>query len=488
MTWLDRLLGRAPQTAPLRPSPGAATTSLSGRPTYANSPSGINSYVPRELSFSLIAQYRRSIPVIKRTTEILAGFVGCCCFEVEGNEPASDWLNEWWQAVIYGDNVGRGGYTWQNDLIDQAMCFGFCVGETEASPMRDGVARLWSYASPSIGFKTDPLGVLQVVQQTGMGEIKTLNLETIVRMTHDPIACNPQGESFLLALPDFSQALLDIFHAHRSTWRRNGIPIYHVHTQLPATLDDPEGAIAASVVADVGESWSAVMKTQYVDGQATDFFTANVGETKVSVIGADGAVMDIAVSNKTLMEQIIAATGIPPFLFGMQWSTTERLSKTQADLLLNTIDGIRREVEWPIQQAAERHRQLAGRKDAAGFKICWNDVSLDDLEATARAASFDAAAMKTRLSVGVQLWQLGIWDQEDVAEHVTGSPEVVEPMEEPPAMPAAPTSGQPSTPPEPPADPMPMDGQDSAEGISLKELLAEYGETFSGLVGCNGKH
>jgi hypothetical protein len=171
----------------------------------------------------------------------------------------------------------------------------------------------------------------------------------------------------------------------------------------------------------------------------------------------------------------------------MQWSTTERLSKTQADLLLNTIDGIRREVEWPIQQAAERHVKLSGRKDAIGFKVCWNDVSLDDLEATARAANFDAAAMKTRLSVGERLWQLGIWDQEDVAEHVTGSPEVDVPMDAPPAMPAAPASGQPASP-EPPPDSMPMDGQDAVAGLSLKELLAEYGETFPGLAACNGKH
>lgn len=66
-------------------------------------------------------------------------------------------------------------------------------------------------------------------------------------------------------------------------------------------------------------------------GVVRDFVA--VGDVSVKVIGADGPVLDAAVPVRQLLEQLVAKTGLPPFLLGLSWSSTERMSAQQADLL-----------------------------------------------------------------------------------------------------------------------------------------------------------
>ena len=37
---------------------------------------------------------------------------------------------------------------------------------------------------------------------------------------------------------------------------------------------------------------------------------------------------------RQILEQLVAKTGLPPFLLGLNWSTTERMSTQQADILM----------------------------------------------------------------------------------------------------------------------------------------------------------
>lgn len=67
------------------------------------------------------------------------------------------------------------------------------------------------------------------------------------------------------------------------------------------------------------------------DGKVRDFVC--VGDVDIKVIGADNQILDIQVPARQMAEQIVAKLGIPPFLLGLQWSTTERMSAQQADIL-----------------------------------------------------------------------------------------------------------------------------------------------------------
>lgn len=76
-------------------------------------------------------------------------------------------------------------------------------------------------------------------------------------------------------------------------------------------------------------------------GAVRDFVA--VGDVDIKVIGADSQVLDSEVPVRQILEQLIARTGIPPFLLGLSWSSTERMSAQQADLLTSEITAIRRE-------------------------------------------------------------------------------------------------------------------------------------------------
>jgi hypothetical protein len=442
MNFLQRLI--TGWRAPMVPTP-AAGASLSGRPTYAYL--GIaNGLIPREQSFELLRQFRRQVPPIKRALEILSGFVGCPELELGENETDEQFLQDWANTVRYGDGVATGFSTWITDLLDSALTFGYGIGEAEIGNARTGVSALWTLAPGAVAFRTNERGQISTVQNVGVGGEVTLSPLTLARVTHRPKNCNPNGESLILTLPAFAQYFLNAHDANGKTWTRTGQPIFHVHTELPADLQDPNGAISNEILDNNKAAWNEVMRSQALDGIAKDFFTVSVGKSLVSVIGADGVVMDIEVTNRVVCEQIVAATGIPPFLFGFQWATTERLSKQQADLLLATIDGLRREIEPAIRQMVDLHIRLIRRPDLMGYTLEWPDVSLQEEEAKARAASMEAAAMVSREKVYKALWQNGVVDQEGYAEGVTGKPEVVEVMNEPPAAPVPSFGG--NTPPE----------------------------------------
>jgi hypothetical protein len=67
-----------------------------------------------------------------------------------------------------------------------------------------------------------------------------------------------------------------------------------------------------------------------------------VGDVDIRVIGADNQILDSEVPVRQILEQLIARTGIPPFMLGLNWSTTERMSSQQADMMTSELTAIRR--------------------------------------------------------------------------------------------------------------------------------------------------
>ncbi len=45
---------------------------------------------------------------------------------------------------------------------------------------------------------------------------------------------------------------------------------------------------------------------------------------------------------RQMLEQIVAKLGLPPFLLGLSWSSTERMSSQQADVLTSELEAYRR--------------------------------------------------------------------------------------------------------------------------------------------------
>ena len=93
---------------------------------------------------------------------------------------------------------------------------------------------------------------------------------------------------------------------------------------------------------------------------------------------------------RQILEQLVARTGIPPFMLGLSWSSTERMSTQQADLLTSEITAIRRGVEPVLCRVAELWLRLHGYDDRVD--IVWEDINLQDIVEEAKADLYRAQA------------------------------------------------------------------------------------------------
>ena len=132
------------------------------------------------------------------------------------------------------------------------------------------------------------------------------------------------------------------------------------------------------------------------NGNVRDFVA--VGDVDIRVIGADGPVLDSQVPVRQILEQLVARTGIPPFMLGLSWSSTERMSAQQADLLTSEITAIRRCLEPVLLRIAELWLRLNGFDDRV--KLQWEDIDLQDLVEEARAELYRAQAEQLRKENG----------------------------------------------------------------------------------------
>ena len=90
----------------------------------------------------------------------------------------------------------------------------------------------------------------------------------------------------------------------------------------------------------------------------------------------------------------MAKTGLPPFLLGLSWSSTERMSAQQTDLLTSELWAIRRCVQPVLEKVCRMWLRTEGFGGEA--EIVWDDISLQDTVEQAHAALYYAQAEKLR--------------------------------------------------------------------------------------------
>lgn len=437
---------------------------LSASPTAATNTRTLSTgWFREETSLRLMRQLYLQIPIMRRAISILAGMVGVP--ELTGEDDAhTEALEAWARDVRVGWN-GRGLRSWLTDHVGQTLWYGYGVAEAEAEPDASDVFRLWSYRSPNFRFqawdketlelfgggsyaaglnlKAPPEAAtrptLQVIQRNALGGEVPLNPFTSAVSTYDPEGSDPRGQMLFLSCPTVAQVWTTTLQAHGAMQRRMGIPIYVVSWNPPATFEDirvPDtGKYESQVFLEEVEAKIAEMvKGQVERGVARDL--ALYGDVKVSILGADGHSQDFQVSKRQLLEEIVVASGIPPFLLGYSWSSTERMSQVQERALVNTVDQIRAAVEPAVRAFVDLQQLLAG--ETRPYELEWPDVGIREMVDSARAALMDAQAEITKLDYATGLWREGVWNQEKVAEYCTGSPDVATPMDEPSAPVAAP--------------------------------------------------
>ena len=125
----------------------------------------------------------------------------------------------------------------------------------------------------------------------------------------------------LRSMPYLTGLLLKIYDAMGKNWERCGnVRFAVVYKPQDGEMDR---AAAQERAEQIAAEWSRAMQ-EGRNGSVRDF--VSVGDVSIRAIGADNQILDSETPVRQILEQLVAKTGLPPFLLGLSWSSTERMS------------------------------------------------------------------------------------------------------------------------------------------------------------------
>ena len=210
--------------------------------------------------------------------------------------------------------------------------------------------------------------------------------------TMHPEPAHPYGVSMFRGMPFLADILMKIYHTVGTNWERAGNIRYSV---ICKGSDDADPAVVQERGRQIAAEWGKAME-DVKNGTVRDFVA--VGDVEIKVIGGEAPILDSEVPVRQIMEQLVAKTGLPPFLLGLNWSTTERMSTQQADLLTSELWALRRTLEPAMQKICRTYLALEGLDNKVD--IVWDDISLQDISQEAQADLARAQAEKYRAEAG----------------------------------------------------------------------------------------
>ena len=225
-----------------------------------------------------------------------------------------------------------------------------------------------------------------------MRPLKYQNLLLFTTMNPEP--AHPYGVSMFRGMPFLAEILMKIYTAIGSNWERAGNVRYSV---ICKGGEDMDPALVQERGKQMAAEWARAMEDSK-NGTVRDFVA--VGDVQIKVIGGEAPILDSQVPVRQILEQLVAKTGLPPFLLGLNWSTTERMSTQQADLLTSELWALRRTVEPAVVKICKTYLALEGLDP--NVQILWNDISLQDITEEAKAELYAAQAAKYRAEAGIK--------------------------------------------------------------------------------------
>lgn len=331
-------------------------------------------------------EMRESIPVLDAAVGKMVRL--CGGFEVRCKNPqAQHKLNAFLQMMPCGRGQ-MGIESFLSGYLDSLLTYGRAVGEMVVA---GGKLRAVCWGDVTTLEVQEGNNSLDVVLW-GMddhGLMRPLPYQHLLLFTTmNPEPAHPYGVSMFRGMPFLADILLKIYNTIGSNWERAGNLRYSVICKGGENLDPVTAQERGKAVA---EQWSKAMEDGK-NGTIRDFVA--VGDVEIKVIGGEAPLLDSEVPVRQILEQLVAKTGLPPFLLGLSWSTTERMSTQQADILTSELWALRRTVEPAMRKICQTFLALEGLDNRV--EILWDDISLQDITQESQAALYNAQAEKYR--------------------------------------------------------------------------------------------
>ena len=339
----------------------------------------LDGYVP--LGRGEIAIYRairEAVPIVDAAIWKLirlSGGVKVTCRDRKAQEGL-----DWFLRHVDTGRGQRGIQSFLDCYLDSMLTCGRAVGEIVPDRRRTDIAALLCGNVADIEIKEggSPME-FAIWGRDGEGALRELPRQELLLFTpFQPETDSPYGVSMLRSMPFLTEILLKIYQATGMNWERMGnVRFAVVYKPGDTPLDQ---SMVQERSRQIAREWSAAMQAGK-DGSVRDFVA--VGDVEIKVIGADNQVLDSEVPVRQILEQLVARTGIPPFLLGLSWSSTERMSTQQADMMTSEITAIRRALEPVVERICELWLRLHGYDSRV--EVDWQDINLQDLVEEARA-------------------------------------------------------------------------------------------------------
>ena len=342
-------------------------------------------YTPlRPGELGLYRAIREGVPIVDAAIWKLVRLCGGMSVRAADSRAQRE-LERFWQTVDTGWGQ-RGMQSFLDRYLDDLFTCGHGLGEMVLSPDGREIAAVLCADPEQVEVKEgeSPMDFRLCLREAGA--VRELPWQQLLLFTpFQPTGEEPYGVSLLSSMPFLTGILLKIFQATGQNWERAG----NLRFAVVCKPEEGEEAFAQERCRQIAGEWSAAMEAGRA-GTVRDFVA--VGDVDIKVIGADSPVLDSQVPVRQILEQLVARTGIPPFMLGLSWSSTERMSTQQADLLTSEITAIRRSVEPVLCRVAELWLRLHGFDDR--MELVWEDINLQDIVEEAKARLYQAQAEK----------------------------------------------------------------------------------------------
>lgn len=338
------------------------------------------------LEAELYDRLRHAVPVLDAALMKIIRLTGG--FRVVSQEERyQEQLDRFMESVpvgLTGQSIG----IFADNFLDSLLTYGSAVGEIAADPEGGRIA----------GLINGDVTKLRVVPGkdpfSREYHIRCGETEKIVQYPERVLyASLIGGRSLLRGLPALSSILLRIYECIGQNFDRAGNVRYAI-TYKP-TGDSGDIIHSRERAQQIAREWSDGMNASRY-GNVKDFVA--VGDVDIKVIGAENQLFDTNVPVRQILEQLISKLSIPPFILGLTWSSTERMSSQQADILTSELEYYRRILTPVICSVGNAYLCTIGAE--SGCCVEWDNINLQDesVLAETRLKNAQALEIETRLA------------------------------------------------------------------------------------------
>lgn len=307
----------------------------------------------------LYRQLREQVPLIDAAVYKLRRLIGE--FTVHCEDPETERALGRFLDDVPVNAVSRGAQEFIGAYLEELLTYGNAVGEMVVSGGR--LRALYNASLDDLELKEKGPLEVRVSVLDGDGPRECPYPELLLVSALNPPAGSIWGTSLLRGLPFVSEILLRIYKTLGVNWERLG------NVRFAVTCK-PDGYAAGERARQMAEEWKRAMRSR----ELSDFVA--VGDVSIKAIGADNQILDSDVPVRQMLEQIVAKLGLPPFLLGLSWSSTERMSSQQADVLTSELEAYRRLLTPVIRKIAATWLALEGYDPVCTVK--WDDITMQD--------------------------------------------------------------------------------------------------------------